>query len=91
MIEMQMTETLIDIHKAYLAVIIKSENKVYRPLGARDSQGERDLHSARATALQIVLRPKKVYILTILGENKVSFMKISREVDLLTIAQHSTW
>lgn len=40
MIEMQMTETFIDIHKAYLAIIIKSENKVYRPLWARNSQGE---------------------------------------------------
>lgn len=40
MIEMQMTETFIYIHKAYLAIIIKSENKVYRPLWARDSQGE---------------------------------------------------
>lgn len=40
MIEMQMTDTFIDIHEAYLAIIIKSENKVYRPLWARDSQGE---------------------------------------------------
>lgn len=40
MIEMQMTEAFIDIHKAYLPIIIKSENKVYRPPWARGSQGE---------------------------------------------------
>lgn len=64
MIEMQMTETFTDIHKAYLAIIIKSENKVYvhcARVTVKESRRVRSAFSLGHSITNTVETQKRIY------------------------------